>query len=379
MTTPAAANRHCPLCGGKAIELCLPHPDQSMLSDGRIVPRVLAKTSCHSCGAAFHSCAATRVEVTYDEEYQLPTSSPKSDAARARAYCGWIRSFCDAPRAILEIGCGSGALLSELLKTWPEVSGFGIDPALPDGARSEGRLRLARGFVEGISHDAGPFDLIVAVNVIEHTPDPAAFLDALRMRLALNGRIVIICPAAQQPNVELLFFDHLYSLTPEALWIAAKKATLVLDRQAPAPQEIGDFQMTMLAAAGPDIRPRHARPACDLYTERQSYLEGWSKLDRTLLDRSNSCSQLLAFGGGQTAALLRAYAPRTWARIERIVLDDVSEAWKLGRPVASYRDAVQNPGGAVLIATSPHVQNAIAERLTRDGLRSITWNDLIPH
>jgi protein-L-isoaspartate O-methyltransferase len=353
-----------------------------MLSDGRIIPRALAKTSCLSCGAAFHTFATTSAEVRtiYEDEYQLAISSPRSDAARARAYCGWIRTLCTTPQTILEIGCGSGALLSELLHGWADASGFGIDPALPDDARSGGRLQLARGFVEDIPHEAGPFDLIVAVNVIEHTPDPTAFLVALRTRLAPNGRIVIICPAAQPPNVELLFFDHLYTLTPGAMQIASQEATLVVEKQTLAPPGIGDFQMTMLAAAGNEIPPRHhsTTPVSNFYEQRQSYLGEWSKLDQTLLDRSESCSRLLVFGGGQTAALLRAYAPRTWARIESIVLDDVSEAWMLGRPVASYRDAIQNRDGAILIATSPHVQDAIAERLIRDGLRSITWNDLIP-
>jgi SAM-dependent methyltransferase len=374
----------CPLCHGKALALSPPHPDQSMLSDGRVIPRALTRLSCIVCGAASHAFGSSGKEVRsiYDSGYELAGAAPKSDAARARAYCRWIQSECSAPRSILEIGCGSGALLRELLVRWPEASGYGIDPALPEGNRSDSRVRLERGFVEDISEDMRNFDLIVAVNVIEHMPSPGGFLAALQGRLAPNGKIIIICPAAQPPNVELLFFDHLYSLTHDALSVACKPAPLVAKRRTLAPPDIGDFQMMLFDTVSPasDLSQQQHYSISDLWSKRQSYLECWSKLDHVLLDRSKSASRLVAFGGGQTAALLRAYAPRTWARVELIMLDDVNEAWTLGPPIASYQDAVQNLSAArVLIATSPRAQIAIADRLRSDGMQSIAWNDLIPN
>jgi hypothetical protein len=74
-----------------------------------------------------------------------------------------------------------------------------------------------------------------------------------------------------------------------------------------------------------------------LLSERRSYLCAWSKLDDTLLPRLSSGPRLIAFGAGQMATVLRAYAPRTWERIEAIMLDDVSESWTLDKPVEAYR------------------------------------------
>lgn len=352
-----------------------------MLSDGRIVQRPLAKLSCLGCGAAFHASGISSAEVRtiYDDDYALARSSPKSDAQRARAYCNWIRAQCAAPLNILEVGCGSGALLRELLQTWPGTRGFGLDPALPEAGPSDGRLRLARGFVEDIPEDAGQFDLIIAVNVIEHTEAPETFLRGLRSRLAPDGRIVIVCPEARPPNLELLFFDHLYSLTRAALLAASAAASLAARRHVSAPREIGDFQMMILEAnaSGPIAPP--ASPPSELLAERNDYLGRWARLDQILLERSASAARLVAFGGGQTAALLRAYAPKTWSRVDAIAVDDPSEAWTLGPAVVAYRDVLQQSGSGVLIATSPHVQAELAKRLSRDGLQPITWNDLIPH
>lgn len=353
-----------------------------MLSDGRVISRPLAKMSCLTCGSAFRASntAEADIRAIYAEHYTLASAAPKSDAARARAYGDWIRGEIDPPKTILEIGCGSGALLTELVRTWPDAHACGVDPALPTTASSRQNIKLVRGFVEDVPAGAGPFDLIVAVNVIEHTPSPSAFLRALRDHLAPNGRIVIICPDGHAPNVELLFFDHLYSLTRGSLRICGRGAALAAERQMPAPPGIGDFQMSVFAAQGD---PRHAPPADDtdparLRSERQSYLESWRMLDQFLLDRSRSAAELLNFGAGQTAALLRAYAPQTWARVAALVLDDPSEAWHLDRPVASYRDAVQTPGRTMLIATTPHVQQTVARRLERDGFHPVSWSELIP-
>lgn len=350
-----------------------------MLSDGRVVRHQLAKMSCLGCGAAFHASAMTDAEIRtiYDDDYTLAQWSPKSDALRARAYCSWIRAEAATPLNVLEVGCGSGALLSELLAAWPEANGFGLDPALPDAGRSNGRLRLARGTAEEIPLDGKWFDLIIAVNVIEHTLAPATFLKALRSRLAPNGQIIIICPDTHPANLELLFFDHFYSLTAPALLVASKAASLAIRKQVSAPREIGNFQMVVLKAdAARPVTPPLNSPS-DLHAERHDYLARWARLDQTLLDRAAPCSRLVAFGCGQTAALLRAYAPRTWSLIDAIAVDDPSDAWRLGPVVVPYHEVRQRPGCSVLVATSPHVQTAVAGRLSQDDLRPITWNDLI--
>ncbi len=361
--------------------LCVPHPEQSIVSDGRVLPRPLRKVSCLKCGAASHASGISEndVRTIYGSDYRLAGTAPKSDLARARIYGQWIQSECAAPRSILEIGCGSGALLRELSMLWPEASCFGVDPSLPGTDRSNSKIRLERGFVEDIPDDVRNFDLIVAVNVIEHLPSPSKFLASLQPRLAPSGRIVIVCPAVSPPNVELLFYDHLYSLTANALGSAVRITSLVAREGTLVPAGIGDFLMVAFDTADqPSTLPLQQQSFSDLWSERQSYLECWSNLDQALLNRSKTASRLVAFGGGQTAALLRAYAPRTWERVDLIVLDDTNEAWDLGKPIAPYRNAVQTLQAVkTLITTAPRTQKAVAERLRKDGLHPIIWDDLI--
>lgn len=373
----------CPLCAGTAIALPVPHPGRSVVSDGRVIARPLQKMSCLQCGAACHASnlADDDVRAIYAGDYALAAAAPESDAARARIYAGWIREQSPPPpRRVLEVGCGSGALLRELSHIWPDAECVGIDPAPPRQERSDRKIRIERGFIEDMPDDSVGFDLIVAINVIEHLRDPSGFLASLQRRLASRGRIIIVCPAAMPPNSELVFYDHLYSLTPEALIRAAATTSLQSVKGTPAPASIGAFQMMLFESGSQNSgRSQLYGDFQGLHSDRQSYLERWRTLDELLLARSSDAARLVVFGGGQTAAMLRAYAPSCWARTEMILLDNTSEAWALDKPVHCYENAVNSLANSqVLIATAPRVQAVIAERLKDDGLPAIRWDDVIP-
>jgi 2-polyprenyl-3-methyl-5-hydroxy-6-metoxy-1,4-benzoquinol methylase len=379
--SPAVEDASCPLCGGKTTTLPAPNPARSAVSDGRLIGRALVRLSCLECGAASHmsNISGYDIKAIYADHYGLPSAAPAADAARARLYAGWIAEQLSPPRSILEIGCGSGAMLHELARSWPTAVCIGIDPALPVVVRSNDEVRLERGFLNDTSAVTGNFDLIVAINVIEHTSSPAAFLTALEARLAPKGQIAIVCPTAEPPNMELLFYDHIFSLTPNSLLRAASSTSLVARKVARAPAALGDFQMMILNVGPPPSSfPVAKNSFSDLSLTREAYLEHWINLDAALLTRLDCAERLIAFGGGQMACLLRAYAPKTWSQIEMIVLDDSREAWDLDKPVESYAEAAPRLGAAaVLIAAAPRVQNKIAERLRHDGLRPIRYDDLI--
>jgi hypothetical protein len=249
---------------------------------------------------------------------------------------------------------------------------------LPVLRADSARFRLERGFIEDMSADAGRFDLIIAINVIEHIVDPARFMAALKDRLSPGGRIVIVCPVADPPNVELLFYDHLHSFTPHALHKMTGSA-FETSRSVPAPDSIGDFQMMVFGEDRPAPFGMSAKNAfLDLAIARRDYLMNWANLDSTLLLRLGSATRCVAFGGGQGAALLRAYAPQIWARVGHLALDNVDEAWSLDKPVIPYRKTVESlKGAAIIIATAPRSQKRLASRLQADGLHPICYDDLI--
>ena len=71
------------------------------------------------------------------------------------------------------------------------------------------------------------------------------------------------------------------------------------------------------------------------------------------------------------AALLRAYAPRTFAMLKRFLLDHPEEAWPLGTAVR-YDGLTTLDGWATLVAVHPSAQNAVAARIRGDGGLAVT-------
>ena len=102
-----------------------------------------------------------------------------------------------APRSILEIGCGEGALAERLMRNFPQASYLGIDiiPHLGrqyDGPRDQARFRQVR--AEALADEiGGQFDLVVINDVLHHVPpsERAGLLAAARRLLAPGGRVVL--------------------------------------------------------------------------------------------------------------------------------------------------------------------------------------------
>jgi 2-polyprenyl-6-hydroxyphenyl methylase/3-demethylubiquinone-9 3-methyltransferase len=96
----------------------------------------------------------------------------------------------------LDVGCGAGLLSEPLARLGAEATG--IDPAAEliaaAQAHSAGQglsIRYRAGAVEQID---GQFDLIAAMEVIEHSADPQDFLRHLARLLAPGGLLILSTP-----------------------------------------------------------------------------------------------------------------------------------------------------------------------------------------
>lgn len=372
----------CPLCGGLRLHLPIPLVGRSVVSDGRVLEVSLEKTSCLSCGLVSHvnPLCGDMVQNVYREDYALASTSPSSDQHRAQNYADVLTELLAPAKTVLEIGCGSGALLRQLETRWSEASLFGMDPALPDGPAQNGRIRFDRDFFETYS-GAELIDLIFAVNVIEHVSSPKTLFTRVAGLLSSGGQFAIICPAANPPNLELVIHDHLHTFTSHAFAIAARTTGFTVTMQIDRVERLGDFQFIIFRRSSVNTIeefPQSQEEAVSLAANRTAYLRAWCNLEETLLARTAFASRTVLFGAGQMAALLRAYAPRIWDQVDLLVVDNVSDAWRFDKPVSAYSDTRWSLGGAaVLVATSPSIQARLANRLASDGLMAVRFDDII--
>ncbi len=97
---------------------------------------------------------------------------------------------------LLEVGCGSGAMLAQLKRRGWRVHGLDLDPSAVDAAKSRG-LRVDLGHLSEQAYPHASFDVVVMSHVIEHVHDPRALLAEVRRVLAEGGQLVLLTPNNQ--------------------------------------------------------------------------------------------------------------------------------------------------------------------------------------
>lgn len=101
---------------------------------------------------------------------------------------------------VLEVGCGAGGVLYPFHLAGAKVVGVDFDSDYLDEGRSRG-LDLREGGCE-MAVDAGPFDIIILKDVLEHVANLDKILAQLKELLRNSGRIYIQVPGIE--SLELL-------------------------------------------------------------------------------------------------------------------------------------------------------------------------------
>jgi SAM-dependent methyltransferase len=122
------------------------------------------------------------------------------EAGKVRLY---REHFGEGPRRILDVGCADGRLL-ELLREYGSAEwrlvGVDIDAAAVERCRARGFEAHCRR-VEELPDDAGGFDGVVMLQLIEHVDDPVAIAKRVFSLLKPGGHFVV-----ETPNLDGL--DH---------------------------------------------------------------------------------------------------------------------------------------------------------------------------
>ena len=109
---------------------------------------------------------------------------------------------------ILEVGCSSGATLHWLRQRWPDAEAYGVDGYAPLAPVI--RERAGHALIHDLEQplpEVGRFDLILALDVLEHLRAPDDVLADLVSRLTPDGVCIVSVPnvATYMVSVPLLF------------------------------------------------------------------------------------------------------------------------------------------------------------------------------
>lgn len=136
-----------------------------------------------------------------------PTAHTRREIdSRASHICRWCQPYLRPGARVLEIGCGTGAVLAHLRDQFGCVV-EGIEPSTDYQAFAESHYGLSvfcGTLDEYMAHASAMFDVIIMAHVLEHFPSPRAALNRVTQLLTENGVMYI-----EVPNV---LFHHSFEV-----------------------------------------------------------------------------------------------------------------------------------------------------------------------
>jgi SAM-dependent methyltransferase len=119
-------------------------------------------------------------------------------AGRRRIIAAFVEEICRGLKtgraSILDVGCGTGANL-ELLAQYGDAEGVDISGDALEFCRARGLQKVRLGAAETLPYEDGSFDLVTALDVVEHLDDDVGGLREMRRVLKPGGRALLFVPA----------------------------------------------------------------------------------------------------------------------------------------------------------------------------------------
>jgi 2-polyprenyl-3-methyl-5-hydroxy-6-metoxy-1,4-benzoquinol methylase len=226
-------DRECPICGSKTT------PAGSR--GGSRSNRVYHVRRCIDCGYGYVENPWTEYEKIYDEtyyrglgsdaliDYAFEFENPEL-SVRSYEWDAWhelVHHHFPDNLKWLDVGCGCGSLVSHAHERDYDTV-FGYDTGTWAIKAKEAGVPILN-TQELIEHE-GTFDVITAVDVIEHISDPCAALKSWRKLLKKGGRLFVVTQNAHCAPTQFIQWSyiepeiHVSFFTPEALALAYKKS-----------------------------------------------------------------------------------------------------------------------------------------------------------
>lgn len=116
---------------------------------------------------------------------------------RRRIIASFVKLICeevqDRRARILDVGCGTGANLL-MLSEFGDAEGVDVSPDAIKFCHERGLANVKLGEAESLPYADGNFDLVTALDVVEHIDDDVGGLREMRRVLRKGGRVLLFVP-----------------------------------------------------------------------------------------------------------------------------------------------------------------------------------------
>jgi SAM-dependent methyltransferase len=194
-------DRVCAVCGNSEKRILFRQP---LLAPESVSYAGYDIVVCIRCGFVFAD--QTISQLTSDIHYASPTKvaqnlscagEPENDIVRLNNTARLLPPFLHQNDRILDVGCGTGRLLSMLKQAgFPRVQGIDQSPdAVSIALEKYGIDVKCRSIFE---YEEGGYDFIIVSHVLEHIVDLSAFLQRIYRMLDTDGKVYVEVPDLYQ-------------------------------------------------------------------------------------------------------------------------------------------------------------------------------------
>jgi SAM-dependent methyltransferase len=169
----------------------------------KTAPDLFHALRCPECGNVYLDPRpdVSEFDRIYPPTYHSLSFSPENYSfvhkIRSRLEAGRLLRYCSGAPAdarILDVGCGDGfhlRLLKEYGKPGWTVEGIDIDPRAVKRAAADGTT-IHLGTIDTLDLPANSYDVVYALQTIEHVESPRALMAAVFRVLKPGGRLVLV-------------------------------------------------------------------------------------------------------------------------------------------------------------------------------------------
>jgi len=246
---------HCPLCGGEQREALF-------------TKRGWRFVRCAGCRLVSIRPLPRAEELAAHHEQSYREGAYATFAAADQIRSMVARRRLDAVRPLappgpwLDVGCSTGSFVAEAIAAGLDAEGLEVSAAAVAQARARG-LAVRQGAVEE-TEPTRTYAAVSAFDVLEHLPDPTAFVRRVAGWLAPGGVLAVTLPDIASPAARLLgrrwFYyappDHVHYFTPTTARRLLETGGLTDVRVKPFRKPLTlDYAAAQLAALTPFLAP----------------------------------------------------------------------------------------------------------------------------
>lgn len=233
------------MCGGRSLLTYLDlgmQPLANALHNGQTSPVFpLQLAQCREC-------THNQLRYTVDPKNMFEEYLYVSDTSKTLYdYFRWLKKYIGSPKSVLEIACNSGMFL----EMFTESQRLGIDPA-----KNLRKLSAERGLdvleeywcLELAKKLGKKFEVVIAVNVLPHVPDPVDFLAGCKEVIEESGKIYIQtsqCDMFKNNEWDCCYFEHYSYFTAASLQRLCNEVGLVITDAQKMPIHSKSFLLTL--------------------------------------------------------------------------------------------------------------------------------------